>query len=108
MSVLSIIVAGPEPDRMRSAVGLAAAYVATGGAARLFFDSAAVVVFADSLEDELRAMLDTCLDLGGEVIVCQSGLAAAGLAAEALDPRFTFGGMVGFVAGCDVTRLVLA
>jgi predicted peroxiredoxin len=108
MSVLSIIVSGPEPDRMRSAVGLAAACAATGVAARLFFDTAAVVALAGGMEEEVRAMLDTCLDLGAEVTVCQSGLAVAGLSAETLDPRFTFGGMVGFVAGCDMTRMVLA
>jgi predicted peroxiredoxin len=103
---LAIIVAGPEPARLESALRLAAAEAALGGTVTLFLDSPAVALLAG--ESEGGALLDTCFALGGTVMLCQTGLAEAGLRADTLDPRFTYGGMVGFLAGARDARLVFA
>ncbi|WP_420142363.1 peroxiredoxin [Sphingomonas sp.] len=103
---LAIIVAGPDQARLESALRLAAAQAALGGAVTVFLDSPAVALLAS--ESEVGALLDTCHALGGTVMLCQTGLAEAGLRADALDPRFTYGGMVGFLAASENARLVLA
>jgi hypothetical protein len=109
MSALSIIVSGSEPTRLHSALGLAAAHAATGGTARLLFDRYAVPALAAiDAASEAGAMIETCFALGVELVVCQSGLADAGVDAGILDPRYGFGGMVGFVAAADPNRIVLA
>jgi predicted peroxiredoxin len=46
----------------------------------------------------LAGFLDDALELGVSVIVCQSGLALAGLAADALDPRIVVSGPLGVLA----------
>ena len=100
---LGIIVAGGDPDRSRTAMNLAAAQAALGGRVRLLLDGEAVRLAVRP--DEL---LDACLDLGATVTLCQSGLAAAGLDAQSLDPRFDYGGMVGWLAELGDDRLVIA
>jgi predicted peroxiredoxin len=112
---LAIIVSGPDPARLRSALGLAAAQAALGGETTLFFDALAVAALApDSLDrpggslPPLRALLDACLDLGTYVLVCQTGLADAGLTPAALDPRFEYGGLTGLLAAAPTARLVIA
>jgi hypothetical protein len=67
------------------------------------FDSDAVRSVAAPNE-----LLESCLELGVTVTLCQSGLAAAGLEAAALDPRFEYGGMVGWLAELEEDRLILA
>ena len=46
---LTIIVAGRDPDRLRSALGMAATQAALGGKARLFLDGGAVALLAAPL-----------------------------------------------------------
>jgi predicted peroxiredoxin len=113
---LAIILSGPDPARWRSALGVAAAQAALGGATRLFVDVLAVPMLAPGRLDadagaalpSLRALLDTLLELGGQVIVCQSGLAECGMDATTLDPRFGYGGIAGFLADAAEARLVIA
>jgi predicted peroxiredoxin len=100
---LAVIVAGTDPARFRTALTLAAAQAALGGRVRLLLDGEAVRLAA--MRDEL---LESCLELGVTVTLCQSGLAAAGLRAAALDPRFDYGGMVGLLACLGDDRLVIA
>jgi predicted peroxiredoxin len=108
VSPLSIVVSGPDPHRIRSAVGLAAAHLAAGGAARLFFDAPAVSLLPGLDGTEIGAMLDMALELGVSVTVCQTGMAEDKVEPASLDSRFDYGGLIGFVASADVTRLVLA
>jgi predicted peroxiredoxin len=100
---LGIIVAGTDPVRFRTALTLAAAQAALGGRARILLDSGAVV-----LAEAPEALLKSCFELGVEVTLCQSGLAETGLEASALDPRFSYGGMVGWLADLGSDRLLIA
>jgi hypothetical protein len=103
MSGLGIIVADVDPVRFRTALTLAAAQAALGGRVRILLDSGAV-----ALATAPNPLLESCFDLGAEVMLCQTGLAEAGLEASALDPRFFYGGMVGWLADLGADRLVIA
>ena len=118
MRGLTIIVAGQDPARLRSALGMAATQAALGGPARLFLDGTAVsllrapVVGPDDAEHQaaglptLGELVDTCFALGARIILCQTGLALAGLAAASLDPRLETGGMTRILATLGDDRLV--
>ena len=103
MTGLGIIVADTDQARFRTALTLAAAQAALGGRARILLDSEAVPL-ASSPND----LLESCFELGTEVTLCQSGLAQAGLDASALDPRFSYGGMLAWLADLGSDRLVIA
>jgi predicted peroxiredoxin len=100
---LGIIVADQDLVRFRTALTLAAAQAALGGRARILLDSQAV-----GLAKAPDALLESCFELGAEVTVCQSGLGEAGLDASTLDPRFSYGGMVGWLADLGADRLLIA
>ena len=103
MTGLGIVVADADPVRFRTALTLAAAQAALGARARILLDSAAVPLVSSSND-----LLESCFELGVEVMLCQSGLAESGLVASALDPRFSYGGMVGWLADLGTDRLVIA
>jgi len=103
MTGLGIIVADTDQVRFRTALTLAAAQAALGGRTRLLLDSGAVPLAATPND-----LLESCFELGAEVMLCQSGLGEAGLDASALDPRFSYGGMVGWLADLGADRLVIA
>ena len=103
MTGIGIIVAGGDPVRFRTALTLAAAQAALGGRVRILLDSGAVMLARGP-----GALVETCFELGAEVMLCQTGLAEAGLDASALDPRFSYGGMVGWLAALGEDRLVVA
>jgi hypothetical protein len=100
---LGIIVADADEVRFRTALTLAAAQAALGGRARILLDSGAV-----PLASTPNPLLESCFELGAEIMLCQSGLAEAGLDASALDPRFSYGGMLGWLADLGADRLVIA
>ena len=100
---LGIIVADIDPVRFRTALTLAAAQAALGGRARILLDSGAVAL-ARVVDD----LFESCFELGVEVMLCQTGLADAALEASALDRRFSYGGMVGWLADLGTDRLVIA
>ena len=103
MTGLGIIVADTDQVRFRTALTLAAAQAALGGRTRLLLDSGAVPLAATPND-----LLESCFELGAEVMLCQSGLGEAELDASALDPRFSYGGMVGWLADLGADRLVIA
>ena len=103
MSGLGIIVAGADRARFRSALTLAAAQAALGGRVRILLDGESV-----SLAAAPDQLLDSCFELGATVTLCQTGLAQMGLDAATLDPRFDYGGMVGWLAALGQDRLILA
>ncbi|PZU09176.1 peroxiredoxin [Sphingomonas sp.] len=101
---LTIIVSGADPDRLRSALGVAAAEAALGGRVHLFLDAGAVPLLR-ALPDALDAMLAAALDLGVHASVCQTGLAEQAIA---LDPRFEAGGLISIMADLEQDRLLMA
>lgn len=118
VSGLTIVLADPSARRLRTALTMALAAQALGGRARIFLDAEAVPLLATPLAEGDAAfaaaglpstalMLDEALVAGVRIILCQTGLALAGLTADALDPRFDYGGMVGIVADLGDDRLVI-
>jgi len=103
MRGLGIVIAGADASRLRTALTLAASQAALGARVRILFDGDAVPLAVTC--DEL---LESCLELGATVTLCQSGLASAGLEAATLEPRFEYGGMVGWLAELAEDRLILA
>jgi hypothetical protein len=103
MTGLGIIIADVDPVRFRTALTLAAAQAALGGRTRILLDSGAVMLAVGAND-----LLESCFDLGAEVMLCQTGLAEAGLDASGLDPRFCYGGMVGWLADLGADRLLVA
>ena len=118
MRGLTIVVAGSDPARLRTALGMAATQAALGGTARLFLDGVAVRLLAAPIAapddaahhaaglPTLTQLLDEALALGATVVLCQSGLTLAGIAADAIDPRLQTGGMTGILAGLGDDRLI--
>jgi predicted peroxiredoxin len=102
MTGIAIIVASADASRFRMALTLAAAHAALGGRTRLLLDGDSVPLAA-----QVDDLLESCLELGATLTLCQSGLAAAGLDASMLDARFDYGGMVGWLAGLAEDRLVV-
>ncbi|RXR30267.1 DsrE family protein [Sphingobium fluviale] len=109
MPGLNFVVLTDDAERLRGALTLALAHAALGGEARLFLQLDAVRLLTPPLSaprdadhaahglPTLAALVTEALDAGVAIIACQSGLALAGLAADALDPRITAGGPVSFL-----------
>ena len=116
---LTIVVAGTDPERFHAALSLAAANAALDLRSRMFLQGDSAVLLRDlrSHADEHRRsagiptigdLLNEALALGVQVIVCQSGLALNGMAAEDLPPRVTTGGLVELLATRGDDQLVMA
>jgi predicted peroxiredoxin len=109
MPGLNFAVLTDDAERLRGALTLAMAHMALGGEARVFLQLDAVRLLAPPISGPrdadhaahglptLAALVTEALDSGVAIIACQSGLALAGLAADALDPRITAGGPVSFL-----------
>ncbi|WP_232476012.1 peroxiredoxin [Flavisphingomonas formosensis] len=117
---LTIIVAEASTARFRSALTLALAQAALGGAARLFLDGRAVALTRlpiEALDDHAYAaaglprlgqLLDEALEAGIGIILCQSGLLLTGSEPADHDPRCDFGGLIGVLAAAGEDRLLMA
>ncbi len=112
MRRLTIIVAGGDPARLRSALEVAAAQAALDRPARLFLQGdAAILLRSDDVRaglPSLRQMLDEALALGVEVTVCQSGLALGGMTAAELPAGVETGGLVELMASAGDDQLLMA
>ena len=109
---LLLIVMAQDAERLRGALTLACAEAALGGVAGVFLQLDAVALLKPPLAAPndaahvaqglpgLATLVGDALDLGVGIIVCQSGLALAGLDVRALDPRVETGGPVGVLAAC--------
>lgn len=118
MRGLTILVTGRDPERLRAGLTLAAAHAALGARTRLFAQDEAVEPLApwarvphdlDHAEvglPTLAELIAAALDLGVEILACQSGLALMRLAADALDPRIGVGGTVSLLQTLGEDRLV--
>jgi predicted peroxiredoxin len=118
MRGLTLILAVPEPSRFHAALSVAAASAATGAATRLYLHGDAVALLASPVSQDdgryhaaglptLALMLGEALGLGVTLICCQTGLALAGLEADAIDPQIEVGGLVGLLATLGDDRLVM-
>ncbi|MHA6722441.1 peroxiredoxin [Sphingomonas sp. RS2018] len=99
MRGLTVIVAGADRDRFDAALTLVSAQAALGGRARLYCHGPAVKLLADA------ALLVTALDLGVEIIACQTALADHGVR---LPTGAEAGGMVSLLQTLGDDRLVMA
>jgi predicted peroxiredoxin len=107
---LAIVIADDNPERFRTALVTAAAHVALGGAARLFFQGAAVRLLRAPINDPdaerqsaaglptLVQLFEEATGLGIRFAACQSSLALLALSAADFDPRIDWSGMIGFLS----------
>jgi len=97
---LTLVLLGADAGRAGGAAALAAASAALGAETIVYLHDAAVPLAAGTLFDEALA-------LGARMVLCQTGLAAAGLDLSAMDARLEAGGLVGLLAGLGDARLVV-
>lgn len=106
---LNIVVSGEDSARLHAALSMAAAWAALDRPARIFLQAESVSLLRarpDGDESQSRVaglptlaeLLEESLALGVSVTACQSGLALAGLSAEALPDGVDTGGLVDFLA----------
>jgi len=107
---LAIVIADDNPERLRTALVLAAAHIALGGAAQIFFQGASVALLRAPIQDPdgdrqsaaglptLAQLLDEAASLGARFAACQSSLALLSLSAGDFDPRIEWTGMIGFLS----------
>lgn len=118
MRGLTIIAATGDVERFRAALSLACAQAALGGAARVYCHEAAVelLVPGGDPDDAPRAaaglasraqLLEEAMASGVMLVACQTGLAAAGLAFDALNAGVDPGGLVSLLAELGEDRLIM-
>ena len=119
MQGLTIIVAGADEERFRSALEVAAANAALDRTTRVFLQGAAASLLqplAAEVEKPkdvlgvptLAQLLEEALALGASVTVCQSGLALAGMRADQLPEGVETGGLVELLASGRNHQLLMA
>ena len=119
MQGLTIIVAGPDEERFRSALEVAAANAALDRTTRVFLQggAASLLRFSPAQVEEPQAapgmpslaqLLEEALALGASVTVCQSGLALAGMRADQLPEGVETGGLVELLASGRTHQLLMA
>lgn len=118
---LLLIATTGDAERLRGALTIACTEAALGGSVRLFLLLDAVALLSEPISaprddvhavhglPSLVALIDDALDLGVNIIACQSGLALAGIDAGALDPRIIPAGPVSALAETGpAERVVIA
>ena len=119
--MLALIIAGPDPERLRTGLVLAAAQSALGETVHLFFQGDSLGLIRQPIADPdalrqaatglptLAQLFEEALGLGATVGGCQSSLALLKLTPADFDPRVEWGGMVGLMSrlGTDDRLLVV-
>ena len=110
MPGLSIIVASADGQRFYAALELAAAAAALGRPARIFLQGEAAALLRTPVafdgdparraagQPDLVSLIAEAMAMDVRLIVCQSGMALAGMAASELVPQVRAGGLVSFLA----------
>ncbi|WOK37258.1 DsrE family protein [Sphingomonas sp. C3-2] len=118
MRGLTLLIATADADRFHAALSVGLASAATGARTRVYLHGDAVALaapphhapgdarYATAGLPTLAQLLDEARALDMQLIFCQSGLALAGLEADALAPDFEAGGLVGLMAGLGEDRLL--
>jgi predicted peroxiredoxin len=116
---LTIVVASADAERFHAALSLAAANAALGQRSRLFLQGEAARLLAGGPveQDAERTrhgipsqaeLIEEALAMQVELIVCQSGLALAGMSAEALPPAVKTGGLIELLSSRGDDQLMMA
>ena len=121
MRALTIIVAAPDPERLRGVLTLAAAQAALGGQARLFLQLDAVALLRAPIAaprdaghkaaglPSLEELLAEALSLGCALSACQSGMSLAGLSLADLPLGTEVTGPIALLqAQTEADRLIFA
>lgn len=121
MRPLTIIVTTADAERLRSALLLAAAQAALGGKATIFLQLDAVALLRAPIvapQDashqaaglpSLASLIEDAMALHVGMILCQSGMALAGMTMDELPPGIQIGGPISLLQQTDdQTRLLLA
>jgi predicted peroxiredoxin len=118
VSGLTIVVAGNDAERFHAALAIAAANAALGARSRVYLHAAAATLaeqacpaMHDTRGDgvpTLGELRDEALAIGVEIIVCQSGLAVAGISAETLAEGVATGGLIELLSSLDGDQLLMA
>lgn len=110
MPGLNIIVASAEGQRFYAALETAAAAAALGHAARIFLQGEAVALLRAPValdwdaarraagQPDLVSLIAEAMAMDVRLIVCQSGMALAGMTMSDLVPQIRAGGLVSFLA----------
>lgn len=120
MRRLAIVIAEDNPERLRTALIVAAAHAALGGAARLFFQGAAVIMLRTPINDPdavrqsvaglptLAQLFEETSSLGVRFAACQSSLTLFDLQAADFHPGIDWTGMVGFLSTIEPDDQLMA
>ncbi|HMO75373.1 MAG TPA: DsrE family protein [Sphingopyxis sp.] len=110
MPRLNIILAAADPARLYAALETALASAALGHGARLFLQGEAAVLLREPVrfagdaarraagQPDLAGMIAEARAMEVDLFVCQSGMALAGVTADALVPEAKAAGLVSFLA----------
>ena len=110
MPGLNIVVAAADGGRFYAALETAAAASALGRPARVFLQGEAAQLLRTPVsfdgdparrgagQPDLASLIAEAMAMGVRLIVCQSGLALAGMTASELVPHVRAGGLVSFLA----------
>lgn len=119
MQGLTILIPVADRARFRAALSLACAQAALGGRVRIFCQEEAATLLVDTPDiDEtalsarglptIPTLIATAREIGVELLVCQTGLAAASLTIDGLYASVEAGGLVGILATLGDDRLIVA
>jgi predicted peroxiredoxin len=118
MRGLTIILTGNDPEKLYSALSIAAAQAATGAATRIFFEGLSVGLLADQAPlprdkerqsqglPSLAELRHEATELGVGLIACQGGMALAKLDIDQLGKETEAGGLIGLMTSLGDDRLV--
>jgi len=117
MQGLTIIVASDDEARFHSALSVGAANCALGKRTRIFLQGEAAALLSTrevagrtppSGMPSLFELIEEAMAVGVEIIVCQSGLALAGMSAQRLPAGITTGGLMELLANRGDDQLLMA
>jgi predicted peroxiredoxin len=117
MRGLTILVATADTSRFRAALATAAAAAALGARARVFLHEEAAALLVEKPDADAarltsagaptqQQLLEIARESGVALIVCQTGLALAGLSMETLPADTQAGGLVSLLATLGEDRLL--
>lgn len=105
MPGLLLIVSDADGERFAAAIELAGAAAALGRPVAVLLRGPAVAALG---RKPVAAAFDLLFELGADVSLCQTAMAAHGLTASDLPPGVEANGMIAFLAGREDWQLILS